>query len=422
MKRARKTINILLATALISTGLMTGAPTADAASKQSFKDVSTKHWAYSAVETVAAQKLVAGYQDGTYRPNGQVTRAELAAFLARAFDGNGRGNEPFVDVANNHWAIDAINEGIALGFIKPGEYKNSKFEPNKAMTRAEIARWLTNGLIASDEDYKKAVSEMASSSLTLIPIPEFFKGGVNKSDLPYIGVAMGTGLLSGYTDGTFKPNGNTSRAEVAAILIRYLDAMKKDPTNFVGLNELREVARTGSNMESIAGFTPHPSTPQRTFTALRGEGYKFTNGIGTSYVNRMVMVDMRDAKKPKGIFKNMFLNVKGETIFGTYAKKGGFYYGVEHKFIPAKTVNNNASYIYTNGKPQLLTTSGVFEEIANKFGFASGIHVDYKKLNVGQAKYMWFTGEIYPYNYEKYPNEVFISHSVNGKNYSFSKK
>lgn len=420
MIRARKTITTLMTTALLTTGLMTGVSTADAASAQTFKDVPKTHWAYSAVETVAAKKLVAGYADGTYRPSGQVTRAELSAFLARAFDGKERGSEPFVDVASNHWAVDAINEGIALGFIKPSEYKNNKFEPNKAMTRAEIARWLTNGLIASNPEYKKAVSEMANSSLTVVPIPEFFKGGVNKSDLPYIGVAMGTGLLSGYTDYTFKPNGNTSRAEVATILIRYIDAMKKNPNEFVGLNELREVANTGTNMNSIAGFTPDKGN--RTFNGLRQEGYQFKNGIGTSYVNRLLMIDMRDQKNPKSIYKNMFLNSKGETIFQGYLKPGGFYYGTEHRFVPSKSNIKAESYVYTNNVPQLLSRRGVFQEVASKFGFSSGIHIDYSKLKVGQSNYMWFTGEIAPNFYEEYPNEVFISHTVNGNNYSFSKK
>ncbi|WP_249728095.1 S-layer homology domain-containing protein, partial [Bacillus paralicheniformis] len=60
-------------------------------------------------------------------------------------------------------------------------------------------------------------------------------------DLPYIGVALGTGLLSGYSDFTFKPNGNTTCAVVATILIRFMDAKKKATSDFTGLKELREV-------------------------------------------------------------------------------------------------------------------------------------------------------------------------------------
>ena len=95
---------------------------------------------------------------------------------------------------------------------------------------------------------------MTNSNLKLIPIPEFYGGGVNKKDLPYIGVALGTGLLTGYEDFTFKPNGNTTRAEVATILIRFIDAMKKAPSDFTGLQELREVAETGTNILTITNF------------------------------------------------------------------------------------------------------------------------------------------------------------------------
>lgn len=419
MKRARKTITTLLATAIITTGLMT--PQADAAT-QTFKDVPKNHWAYNAIETVAGKKLVAGYEDGTYRPKGEVTRAELAAFLARAFDGKERTPEPFVDVASNHWAVDAINEGIALGFIKPNEYKNNKFEPNKAMTRAEIARWLSNGLVASDADYQNAINEMANSSLTLIPIPEFFKGGVNKSDLPYIGVAMGTGLLSGYEDFTFKPNGKTTRAEVAAILIRYLDVMKKNPEQFVGLNELREVASTGTNMTTIGNFIPDTTKAGRTFADLRNEAYKMKNGYGTIYVNRVLMVDMRNKKNPKGIYKNMFLYQNGETTLREWMKDGGFYYGTEHRFIPSKQVTNNASYLFTNGNPYLLSTTAIDEIISKPFGYTNGNNVNFKQLPVGQSKNMWFSGQVYPDDLKNYPNSMPIFHTVNNKLFFFGIK
>lgn len=416
--RSKKAITMALATAVLATGLI--APSNVSAAPQTFKDVSNKHWAYNSVEQVAQKKLVAGYADGTFKPSGQVTRAELAAFLSRAFDGNGRTPEPFVDVASTHWAVDAINEGIALGFIKPNEYPNKKFEPNKAMTRAEIARWLSNGLVAMDEEYKTAMSEMANSDLTLIPIPEQFKGGVNKSDLPYIGIAMGTGLLSGYTDFTFKPNGQTTRAEVASILLRYLNVMAKDAEDFVALNELREVAKTGSNMESIGNFKPNNAN--RTFKDLRNEGYAFKNGIGTSYVNRLLMIDMRDKKNPKGIYKNMILNSKGENPLLSYAKSDGFYYAAEHRFVPSKTAIDSASYLFTNGNPLLLSTMSLFENNATNFGFTSGYQVNFKTLSVGKSKYMWFGNELAPIDPVNYPNGIFFAHTVNGETFNFTRK
>ncbi|MCT6816306.1 MAG: S-layer homology domain-containing protein [Lysinibacillus fusiformis] len=223
-------------------------------SKTTFKDVPKSHWAYEPIKQVAEKRLVKGYEDGTYKPSAQVTRAEFATFLARVFESNERATVSFNDISDTHWANEAIQEGLALGFIKLEDFSKNKFEPNKPMTRGEMSRWLANGLSHANADYGKAIEEMANSNLTLIPIPEFYKGGVNKKDLPYIGVALGTGLLSGYEDFTFKPNGNTTREEVATILVRFIDAMKKAPSDFTGLQELREVAETGTNILTITNF------------------------------------------------------------------------------------------------------------------------------------------------------------------------
>ncbi|MEQ6048280.1 S-layer homology domain-containing protein [Lysinibacillus capsici] len=219
-----------------------------------FKDVPKSHWAYESIKQVTEKGLVTGYEDSTYRPSAHVTRAEFATFLARVFESNERATVSFNDISDTHWANEAIQEGLALGFIKLEDFSKNKFEPNKPMTRGEMSRWLANGLAHANADYGKAIEEMANSSLTLIPIPEFYKGGVNKKDLPYIGVALGTGLLSGYKDFTFKPNGNTTRAEVATILIRFMDTLKKVPSDFIGLQELREVANTGTNILTLTNY------------------------------------------------------------------------------------------------------------------------------------------------------------------------
>ncbi|WP_253294153.1 S-layer homology domain-containing protein [Lysinibacillus capsici] len=144
------------------------------------------------------------------------------------------------------------------------------------MTRGEMSRWLANGLAHANADYGKAIEEMANSSLTIIPIPEFYSGGVNKKDLPYIGVALGTGLLSGYEDFTFKPNGNTTRAEVATILIRFMDAMKKAPADFTGVKELREVASTGTNILTMSSFE---KTKYGGYEDVLGKPHKITLGL-----------------------------------------------------------------------------------------------------------------------------------------------
>ncbi|MGE7948485.1 S-layer homology domain-containing protein [Lysinibacillus sp. NPDC093688] len=300
--------------------------------KTTFKDVTRSHWAYESIKQVAEKGLVTGYEDGTYKPSAQVTRAEFATFLSRVFDGKDRTTVKFKDVGS-HWAIDAIQEGLAVGFIRESDFANNKFEPNKPMTRGEMSRWLSNALAHANPEYGKAIEEMANSSLTLIPIPEFYGGGGNKKDLPYIGVALATGLLSGYEDFSFKPNGNTTRAEVAIILIRFMDTLKKAPSDFTGMKELLEVAKTGTNILTISNFK---KSKYGGYEDVLGKPHTYLNNTGVATIEHAIFVDTTGSK-PKGIFKDMFFNEKSEDSI--LLNKGIFAIYYEYTFKPSRDVS-----------------------------------------------------------------------------------
>lgn len=279
----------------------------DSASAAAFKDVDSKHWAYQNVEKVASQKLVTGYQDGTFKPSNNVTRAEFATFLSRMFDGNDRKNEPFTDVPDTHWAKDAIEEGLSLGFIQENDFKNNKFDPNKAMTRQEIAKWLANGLTASNSQYGDIALAIQNGKYTLLPVAEYYKGGLSKSEYGNVGLMLGTGIMSGFEDGSFKTSGNTTRAEVATILIRFGEAMKKKPTDFKGLNELVEVATTGTNMLSA---TKYEAWGEGDFSTTIGKPNKFSrNNAGVGTIERIIFVEgtTLDATLKNSIYAKMFI-------------------------------------------------------------------------------------------------------------------
>ncbi len=277
------------------------------ASAAAFKDVDSKHWAYQNVEKVASQKLVTGYQDGTFKPSNNVTRAEFATFLSRMFEDTDRKNEPFTDVNDTHWAKDAIEEGLALGFIQEVDFKNGKFEPNKAMTRQEIAKWLANGLTASNSEYGEIASTIKEGKYTLLPVAEYYKGGLNKSEYGNVALMLGTGIMSGFEDGSFKTSGNTTRAEVATILIRFGEAMKKQPTDFKGLNELVEVATTGTNMLSA---TKYEVRGEGNFSTIIGKSHTFSrNNAGFGTLERMIFVEgaTQEVALKNSIFAKMFV-------------------------------------------------------------------------------------------------------------------
>ncbi|WP_158674440.1 S-layer homology domain-containing protein [Lysinibacillus antri] len=244
MKKNKKSISKYILVATLALGFTTSAVTLPFQSeaveavtnKVKFSDVPTSHWGYNDVNKAAEKKLIVGY-NGKFNPKGNVTRAELAQMLSSAFDGTERVQNSFTDVAKSNWATDAINEGIALGFIDVADYKNNKFEPTKVMTRAEVAKWLSKGLVSSNANYGVILEKMASATTPFLSIADLNQ--IKTSDIPYIGLMMGTELMIGSSN-KFNPNAAISRVEVASILIRYLDKKNMDPSEFSKLKEFYE--------------------------------------------------------------------------------------------------------------------------------------------------------------------------------------
>ncbi|MGE7912494.1 S-layer homology domain-containing protein [Lysinibacillus xylanilyticus] len=374
-----KTLAASVMTAAVVIPVVTENVQAAPVTKSTFKDVPKSHWAYESIKQVAEKGLVTGYEDGTYKPSAQVTRAEFAMFLSRVFDSSERTTASFSDVSNTHWANDAIQEGLALGFIKVEDFSNNKFEPNKPMTRGEMSRWLANALAHENADYGKAIEEMANSSLTLIPIPEFYKGGVNKKDLPYIGVMLGTGLLSGYEDFAFKPSGNTTRAEVATILIRFMDAMKKSPSDFTGLQELLEVANTGTNILTLTSYKPKFGE----YKDVLGKPHTYLNNTGVATIERAIFVDTT-ASKAKGIYKDMFFNAEASPLS---LNRNQFKIYYEYSFVPSKDVSffsvGNGSHMH------FASLMRINKEKAKQFGITTPANSDDKLFKAGKKYYYW---------------------------------
>ena len=102
-----------------------------------FSDVSASDWYGTTVATLSAMDIVRGYEDGTFRPNAPITRAEFAAIATRFFEETGAEYEPgtFDDVTGNEWFANAIADAVELGLI--GGYPDGTVRPNNNITRAE---------------------------------------------------------------------------------------------------------------------------------------------------------------------------------------------------------------------------------------------------------------------------------------------
>jgi hypothetical protein len=105
-----------------------------------FADVPSGHPHGPAITALAERGIVTGNEDGEYRPGSRVTRGQMAAMLARAYDLAPDGPAAFTDVPSDHVHVDAIRAvaeaGVALG------YSDGTFRPSERVTRAQMASFL----------------------------------------------------------------------------------------------------------------------------------------------------------------------------------------------------------------------------------------------------------------------------------------
>ena len=100
----------------------------------SFSDVKSSAWYNNAISTLTKAGILKGYEDGTFQPNGYITRAEFATIAIRFFSGVYEGEDLFPDI-KGHWAEDYINNAANKGLVKG--YEDGTFGPDRYITRAE---------------------------------------------------------------------------------------------------------------------------------------------------------------------------------------------------------------------------------------------------------------------------------------------
>ena len=108
-----------------------------------FTDVAAGAWYNNAISTMANAGILDGYEDGSFHPNGYITRAEFATIAVRFFDLSYQGEDLFPDI-DGHWAQDYINQAADAGIIEG--YPDGTFGPQKQITRAEAVTMVNRTL------------------------------------------------------------------------------------------------------------------------------------------------------------------------------------------------------------------------------------------------------------------------------------
>ncbi len=199
-------------TATAAAPMVMMAPASAQIAQATLSDVPSDYWAAPFIQALASRNIIAGFPDGTFRPNEPVTRAQFAAMLLKAFPNAQRvnGSVNFTDVPSNYWGAQAIQNAYATGFL--AGYPGGTFRPNENIPRAQVLVSLSNGL-------RYASTQPADTVLQVYTDANDIPGYARNS----VAAATQRQLVVNYPNvQTLNPNQVATRADVAAFIYQAL--------------------------------------------------------------------------------------------------------------------------------------------------------------------------------------------------------
>ena len=259
MKTTKRIIAVFLA--VIMTVGAFGAITVSAAD---FSDVNG-HWAEAGINKWSDRGVLSGYGDGTFKPDNNITRAELAKVIVSVKGVNDIVENVFSDVNEGEWYYEPVSKAAAAGYVTGDA--DGAFRPNDYITREEAAAVLA-----------RAYNISGSGSIGE------FSDAMSVSDwaVAYVSGLLEGGVITGYEDGTFRPKDNITRAEVVVMLDRLEGGNAAAPGSTSGT----EPSVTAAPASSSA---PSPTAASTTAPMFSGGG-----GGGGGYRSETYTVTFKD--------------------------------------------------------------------------------------------------------------------------------
>jgi len=162
------------------------------------------HWAKDSIMKLINAGVISGYPDGTFKPDKTITRAEFTVMLVKALNLETKVGKTFTDTIS-HWAKDSISTAAAHGIISG--YDENTFSPDDLITREQAAI-----IIARAAQLETATDELIfTDSQAISPWAK-----------PGVAAAFNSRFITGYPDNSFRPQGNTTRAEAVSLILKVI--------------------------------------------------------------------------------------------------------------------------------------------------------------------------------------------------------
>lgn len=369
--KLKKVISLAVAAAICSTMAYT---TAFAAK---FADVTDANygWAVEAVDSMAADKIILGYEDGTFRPANTVTKLESLVLAARILGVNDSENKELIDVFTEKYGADIEKYDIAYGsnelayllgknIISTSELADyiGSTNASQGLKRYELAVLLTKAMGAEETVKKNLASVLSYSDES--SIPSFAK--------KYVEYVTEQGLMQGMSATEFSPNTEVTRAQMAVVLYKLKNnaGFEKFSAIVTNVDSLLGVIKLKGKDDEPYGYTVKDDV------ALRFEGEKITlDDVSIGYecviTTKKASLFSIDFITPdvEESFRGSISSIKNNSKTGTSTIKFNKFLDSGDKEVVEYTTAENVNVTYEGEKSTVTALkSGDYAEVTLKKG------------------------------------------------------
>jgi len=300
----QKLFRASLATTVATGALVAAVPTftqAAVTKGTSFSDVKDTHQFYEAIMSLTSRGVINGYEDSTYKPGQQISRAHAAKIMALALglDTKNVVDPGFKDVKKNHPYYGHIAALVNAGVIKG--YEDNTFKPTGNLTRAHVAQMLVLG-------YKLEENKLSNLPFKDINEKQWFAN--------HIQTLFSNKITSGTTATTFSPNAFVTRGQVASFIFKSESATKQKGSEVISITGDKVVLSDGT-FTLAPSLTAIFSTDNLDF--LKGAIVKYTAKDGV-----ITGVSSIEVKASGTAEKNLVIDGQGLVFPGNLTINGDY--------------------------------------------------------------------------------------------------
>lgn len=189
-----------------------------------YADLPKDHWAYKQIQILTDFNVVVGYPDGNYRPEQNVTRAEFATMVIKAFEQQkAEIKQPakFTDVSEKDWFYGMVQRAVMFDLLKG--YPDGHFDPYGNVSRGHVISTTVNALTTETISNQKAKEILENSYSDYDQIPDWLIIAAGKAEI------LGMVVKAPGEETVINAERPATRAELAAFLVKMLEQAKLNP-------------------------------------------------------------------------------------------------------------------------------------------------------------------------------------------------